>query len=422
MNKLNTNLFLSDVLVGTRYSNLQVVKKLGQGSFNSVWSTTDPKLTARVSTRSIVAKDQKGEEIKFIKRVNSKYPGTATAKMYFSYYVLGDYSLEIMEAYDRDLHDFFRDPKVSIKKKKKALIDSINLIGKLLDIGVYCWDQKPGNFLVMEKGKPSGYNGSRKKGEVFVRITDLGADFCVETKRLSPGRKDTRWGKRARCFSNSDKELFFMIEILQMCAMTIYADKKLKATVKSVFQMYDNELDICGRQEELKEFIKKNRPSWHGFGKMSSWNKIVKQLLHYGDGPANVFYDLKDMCRAGNPGYQKAHYKPIKSCSFGKLKTGKQPKRTPEKTPAGKILNPKTGRYVKINGKIGRRLRGRKAGKSCTSTQIVNPKTGRCVKINGKIGRRLMKNRVPLRLSTSSRRSPRSPGRLRSTIPDWLNV
>lgn len=56
--------------------------------------------------------------------------------------------------------------------------------------------------------------------------------------------------------------------------------------------------------------------------------------------------------------------------------------------PPGKILNPKTGRCVKTDGKIGMTL----SKKVCPSDKILNPNTGRCVKANGRIGKTLQSN------------------------------
>jgi hypothetical protein len=78
-----------------------------------------------------------------------------------------------------------------------------------------------------------------------------------------------------------------------------------------------------------------------------------------------------------------------------------------DKCPKGKLLNPKTGRCVNRDGKIGQELLG-KGGpkpkevkpkevkpkevkpKDCPSHQVRNPKTGRCVNKDGKIGQELL--------------------------------
>jgi hypothetical protein len=67
------------------------------------------------------------------------------------------------------------------------------------------------------------------------------------------------------------------------------------------------------------------------------------------------------------------------------------------KCPKGKILNPKTGRCVNKDGKIGQEiLKNKKDGKpkkECKSYQILNPKTGRCVNKDGKLGQEILKNK-----------------------------
>ncbi len=95
--------------------------------------------------------------------------------------------------------------------------------------------------------------------------------------------------------------------------------------------------------------------------------------------------------------------------------------------PSGKIRNPKTGRCVGKDGKIGRNVlgksplrkkrktpvrrqprkrrslsrQGRKSAKKCAGGQILNPKTGRCVKRSGKIGREIL-GKSPVRRKRKS--------------------
>ncbi len=116
--------------------------------------------------------------------------------------------------------------------------------------------------------------------------------------------------------------------------------------------------------------------------------------------------------------------------------------------PSGKIKNPKTGRCVKRDGKIGRNVLGRsplrrkrktpvrrqprkrrslrrvrKSAKKCAGGQILNPKTGRCVKKTGKIGREIMgkgplfrRRKSPTR-KRKRRTKPKSRSRIRSDRP-----
>ncbi len=93
------------------------------------------------------------------------------------------------------------------------------------------------------------------------------------------------------------------------------------------------------------------------------------------------------------------------------------------------IINPKTGRCVKKNGKIGKEILAktrtqRRKSRSpirrmvCKADQIINTKTGRCVKKNGKIGKEILaKTRTQRRKSRSPirRRKSRSPIRRRKS-------
>ena len=105
------------------------------------------------------------------------------------------------------------------------------------------------------------------------------------------------------------------------------------------------------------------------------------------------------------------------------------------------IRNPATGRCVKRNGKIGRKILGgaspkrrtspknsssrrssRRVPKDCKDDEIRNPATGKCVKRDGKIGRKILGRSPPKKSRKEPKRkaSPRrrsSPPRRRSSPP-----
>lgn len=58
-----------------------------------------------------------------------------------------------------------------------------------------------------------------------------------------------------------------------------------------------------------------------------------------------------------------------------------------KKCPVSKLLNPFTGRCVKMDGRIGRQLR-----QQCPDGKIWNLSTQRCVKISGKVAKNMLKN------------------------------
>jgi outer membrane biosynthesis protein TonB len=72
----------------------------------------------------------------------------------------------------------------------------------------------------------------------------------------------------------------------------------------------------------------------------------------------------------------------------------------PDKMPReGYIVNPKTGRYIKIDGPTAKKLF--KSGeiprpaKDCPPGKVHNPKTGRCIDINGTLAKKLGLNKKP---------------------------
>lgn len=72
----------------------------------------------------------------------------------------------------------------------------------------------------------------------------------------------------------------------------------------------------------------------------------------------------------------------------------------PDKMPReGYIVNPKTGRYIKIDGPTAKKLF--KSGeiprpaKDCPPGKVHNPKTGRCIDINGSLAKKLGLNKKP---------------------------
>jgi hypothetical protein len=59
----------------------------------------------------------------------------------------------------------------------------------------------------------------------------------------------------------------------------------------------------------------------------------------------------------------------------------KAPKKSTKKPPEGKVLNPKTGRYILIKTAINKNEVKSKSPKNCPKSKVLNPKTGRCILI-----------------------------------------
>ena len=97
------------------------------------------------------------------------------------------------------------------------------------------------------------------------------------------------------------------------------------------------------------------------------------------------------------------------------------------KCPAGKIINPDTGRCVDRNGAKGKEILARGKKKSsptkgkCSAGKIINPVTGRCVDRNGAKGKEILGKKSPTKktkyctrqtttkYNSSTRKSPPYP-------------
>jgi len=84
------------------------------------------------------------------------------------------------------------------------------------------------------------------------------------------------------------------------------------------------------------------------------------------------------------------------------------------KCPAGKIINPESGRCVNRDGKKGKEiLKSRKkksSTKKCPVGKIINPKSGRCVDRDGKKGKEILnslKKKLSPKKSSPKKSSPK---------------
>nr|QBK85399.1 MAG: hypothetical protein LCIVAC01_02080 [Iridovirus LCIVAC01] len=79
------------------------------------------------------------------------------------------------------------------------------------------------------------------------------------------------------------------------------------------------------------------------------------------------------------------------------------------------IINPKTGRCIKIGGPTWKKLQKSKV--TCkTGKQIINPKTGRCIKIGGPTWKKLQKSKVSRKVSRRKSKVSRKVSRRKSKI------
>jgi len=366
------------------------LKQIGKGGFNTVYSTNlfwrNSPIILRMSTDPLSAKElrERIAEVKFNLKVNNKNPGKLTELTYFATSFMSHtahgFAFELKEGFDMDLKTYLKK-NVPVSQKVRALTDAINCMKALNKMGLYCFDVKPGNFLVNVNRRPVHYKGKSK--EVYVRITDLGADFCTET--------DLR-------FTKHSKRAFETITQIQLLLMA-YA----KWT-----QIVAEKIGLCDakRMKELRDTLLDLSKEKHSSG--VDWVEVYRVFDHYVQLPytmlmRNLDYDtfekneLSEICsprpksprnRSRTPKRKRKKSRKSKSCN-------------PALKRKGKVCNRKTGRW---NKKARSRNRSRtprrrvcspKRSKRCNnklkrSDKICNPKTGRWVLKRGRIGKTIL--------------------------------
>lgn len=386
------------------------LKQIGKGGFNTVYITNlkgekgNP-VILRISTEPVLYPMpnadysdiiEREEEVKFNFKVNKKYPGTVTEFTYFATNALDStaswYAFELKEGFSMDLKNYL-EQNISEQRKVKALSEAINTMDKLNRMGLYCFDVKPGNFLVdVNPRRPVGYKGPKKRA--YVRITDLGADFCTE--------KDLK-------FTKHSKEAFETITRIQLLLM---ADSAVQpAVLLKVAKKYG--LCDAGRLNNLKDtLIELSYTSGKKTGAID-WHEVYSVFDHYLGLPVvngNLDYssfednDLKAVCPT--PTHKpKPKPKPRR----------KSPKK--KKSTSKKILNPRTGRMVLRTGKIGKDIlqaqQRRSSGISRSRRKRCTARGKNC--LHGCLKRiirgRKCKRKPGPRSRRHKRRSPRKPRR-----------
>ena len=92
------------------------------------------------------------------------------------------------------------------------------------------------------------------------------------------------------------------------------------------------------------------------------------------------------------------------------------------KCPAGKIINPASGRCVDRDGKKGKEIlksqKKKSSTKKCPAGKIINPASGRCVDRDGKKGKEILKSLK--RKSSPKKSSPKKSSPKKSSPSDCV--
>ena len=175
---------------GKTYNLWGNLKILGEGAYGTVYGTT---MRLRKKERNIAIKVVKYDtarlkketlkEINYAKIMDEENIGPEiydilhlTTKKRENFFII------IMKKYTYNGYDILVSSEYTDKKKRKIIKKMIKLIQNMIDVGLYCFDIKPSNFVV-ENTK--------------VRMIDFGGQFCSKEQTLGDKflRKTARAGK-----------------------------------------------------------------------------------------------------------------------------------------------------------------------------------------------------------------------------------
>ena len=242
-------------------------KLLGAGSSNRAWlskinKNSEYHFVYRISKSKPTKKerDVMMKETGFNLFANQMHPGELTE---FTYYA-NDFAprpFQMKELFDGDFHDFM-DRFKNVSMQVEAVNKAFACIDMLENLGIHCMDQSAGNFLYMKGRRPIGYEGPVSKNSLFVRITDLGADFCT----------------REFDFGSYTQDLFRYRHRLQLLFyLTLYTDIK-KEALKQI--LIDNDMCHPGDVEQFSKWISKASTK-RGNRNAKNWDLAWSQFNWY---------------------------------------------------------------------------------------------------------------------------------------------
>jgi hypothetical protein len=96
----------------------------------------------------------------------------------------------VMDAYDMDCHMALKDHKISDVIKLQIVHDMVILMYRqIFELHIYCYDIKPGNFVVnlpakktRSASRSTSPSSTFSQGRFAVKMIDFGVDFCKEKK------------------------------------------------------------------------------------------------------------------------------------------------------------------------------------------------------------------------------------------------
>lgn len=267
---------------------LRKLELLDDGTHNEVFSTKDPDKILRISKEPLKKQEYEEllEEIQLIHQIEQELGvGNAIPHVYETVAKKYRPSRQIIERFDMSLHKYMRKRCFDTKEDiYDTACQAIDIFLQLLDIGIFCMDIKPNNFVINLERVPYGYTGNRTNN--FVRMIDLDTYFCLPTENLIP---DTYTSKQKKELF----ELFKSLLILQFLSQYITNDLNMLIEIATKY-------NVCLSRKGINLFLDlvencKYNLLPHSYEQLCEyeWGKLYTTFEHY---DAKSFYEKIPFC------------------------------------------------------------------------------------------------------------------------------
>jgi len=206
--------------------------------------------------------------------------------------------LIVMKSYEYDCRQIF--DREDLDLSSQVILQMIELMKKQINLGIYCYDVKPSNFV----GNILYYDGV---GEVDVKMIDFGADFCTEKRIFTGHNNDDICEELGMPYT----DVLLISNIIQIYIMySVFADYKIdKVIVKSFFSdtifrkffesdwrlfitNYINDAkrkEMIGKKDPSNQLVHYcNIESYHGEMKYQYVIELLIDLLEYAERKLNL--------------------------------------------------------------------------------------------------------------------------------------
>ena len=267
---------------------LRKLELIDDGTFNEVFSTKDPDKILRISKKPLKKQQYKEliNEIELTHKIEQKLGvGNVIPHVYESIVKKGKKSRQIMERFDMCLNKYKQNHCFDTKEDLyDTACQAIDIFSQLLDIGIFCFDIKPQNFVINLEKVPYGYTGNKTNN--FVRIIDLDTYFCNPIEHLIPDTYNSTQKKELF-------ELFKSLLIIQFLSLYLKDDRNMLIEIAIKYNVCLSRKGINIFIDLVKNCKDKLLPRSYEQLCEHEWMKVYSLFEHY---QATAFYKELPFC------------------------------------------------------------------------------------------------------------------------------